>query len=396
MTKYRMHRGLTLVELMITMAIFVFLALMLMLMLKETLRSWSRNESSRMLFERAGGAMDRIAADMTLAVSNEPDGIDEVRARFIGDIDPATGQQRLMFVRTFEAGPERALTLTAGDGRATQLRLRPQDEDDQAKPPAAAPPPGAPDRDIYRGKGVGDYMALGGLAQIAYFVDSETLYRGIRAPAIGKFTDLIRPAESTPMVEDCLYLGFDYWGQFTTTWKEQPPRSQIRGPEKIWDSTRGINAPPLNKFVLARAPDLLSENDPSDDVFPRLVRITLTVDAALPGAIHTELVETVSSDDGMLYVEHTEGFPDGGTSQSYLKIGNEWVRYKERREDAFVAEERGARNTIRADHLAGATIRVGRTFHRTVFIPGFREDWITDAVFAQRKFADTGKQKKNP
>ncbi|MCZ7646518.1 MAG: prepilin-type N-terminal cleavage/methylation domain-containing protein [Planctomycetota bacterium] len=385
------RRGLTLVELMITMAIFIVLALALMAMMRESIRVWSQNESSRLLYERAAGGMDRVAADLALTLSSEPAGVDEVRVRLIGDIDPQTGQQRLMFVRSFEAGPERALTLTAGDGKPNVLRLQPFDEDGKTEAP---PPSGPADRDVYTGRGVGDYMALGGMAQIAYFADGEVLYRGVRAPAVGRFTDLVNPATATPLVQDCLFLGFDYWGMFTTTWKEQPPRSRIRGPEKIWDSTRGINVHPLNKFIYARPPKLLSENDPSDDIFPRMIRVTCTVDAPLPGAVHTKLFEELGADDGMIYVEDTRGFPPGGAESSYIKIGKEWIHYKERREDAFVADERGARGTVRADHAAESVVRVGRTFSRIVFIPGFREDDTPDEVFEQRKFSDTGKQQR--
>src|SRR6185295_16187599 len=100
--------GLTLVEVIVTMAIFIVLAAFTIMAVKEVVTSWAVGERRRVMFEKGAGCMDTIADDIRLALTQEPPGVTEIKAKFIGDYDPATRQQRLMFVRSFEAGPERA------------------------------------------------------------------------------------------------------------------------------------------------------------------------------------------------------------------------------------------------------------------------------------------------
>ncbi|MCW8130944.1 MAG: prepilin-type N-terminal cleavage/methylation domain-containing protein [Planctomycetota bacterium] len=373
-------RGLTLVEVMITLVIFVALAWMMLLIVQEIVKGWTRAERQRVVYERAAGAMDRIVDDLSAVQCTEPPGVDQVLVRFIGDISPKSGAQRMMFVRSFEAGPERALTLFAGDGRSNDIRFEPPDDDDSKK---KAPPPsrGAVDQDYYTGKKVGDYRALGGMAQVAYFVEDQTLYRSIRAPADGKFADILTPQAGTPMVTDVLYFALDYWSQYTYDWNEPPKGSKSRGPEKIWDSTRGLGGL-LGKFVLHRDG---SVDDPEDDVFPMKVRITITVDSPMPRCTFTKLEEDIGGNDGMVFVESTQGFPKGGTPDSYILIGDEWAHYKEKTDEAFKCDLRGARGTVNKDHAVGSVVRRGETFSRVVFINGHREDWVKDEDYWARK-----------
>jgi hypothetical protein len=368
---------------MITLAIFVGLAAVMLSLVTWVVRMWSQSERRRVLYERAGGAMERIADDLRLAIGREPAGVDLVRVRFIGDLDPRSGRQRLMFVRSFESGPERAITFAAGDGQPNNLKFRPEeDEDGLTKAIKATRASGSLDGDSYTGKRVGDFRALGGMAQVAYFEQNRTLYRAIRAPAEGPFLKMLNPKAATPVITDCLYLRFDYWSQYTATWHEMPGKSKTRGPEKIWDSTRGINDQLMMKFILHRGPESL--NDPTDDVFPQKVRITLTVDSPMPRCVNTKLTDDLGPDDGMIYVDSTRGFRKGGTDQSYILIGKEWIHYKDKTRHSFIADVRGARGTNRLDHGEDDVVRTGRTFRRIVFIPGHREDWTPNEVYFQR------------
>lgn len=375
------RRGLTLIEVMITMVIFVALAWMMLLMVQEITKGWTKAERQRVLYERAAGAMDRMVDDLSMALCSEPPGVDQVLVRFIGDLDPKTGSQRLMFVRSFEAGPERALTLFAGDGQPNEVRFEPPEEEG-AKKKAAPPARGPVDQDYFTGKKAGDYRALGGMAQVAYFLLDQTLYRSIRAPADGKFTDLLSPQAGTPLVTDVLYLAFDYWSQYTSSWNEPAKGSKSLGPERVWDSTRGIGVAPLNRFVMHRDGSL---DDPEDDVFPVKIRITITVDSPMPRCVHTKLLEGIGSNHGMIFVDSTQGFPAGGTPDALILVGSEWIHYKEKTADAFKADLRGARGTVNADHNEGAVVRRGETFRRVVFLPGHRSDWMKDEVYFQRK-----------
>ena len=379
--KSKMSRGLTLVEVLITITLFVILSWMMMVIVQEVVKGWTKAERQRVLYERAAGAMDRVSDDLSMALCSEPDGVSEVRVRFLGDIDAKTGMQRIMFVRSFEAGPERALTFFAGDGQPNTLRFRPPEDEDNPKKPAPPVAAGAADKDTFTGKGVGDYRALGGMAQVAYFVENQTLYRAIRAPVGDHFNDLLNANAATPLVSDVLYMAFDYWGQSTSLWEDPGKGSKTHGAEKIWDSTRGIMAAPLNQFFLHRDG---SENIPDDDVFPMKVRVTLTVDSSMPRCTYTKLEEPIGSNDGMIFAGSTRGFPEGGTENSYILIDNEWIHYASKTDDAFKADRRGARGSIPADHLAEAVVRAGQTFRRVIFIPGYREDLTRDEQWLER------------
>ncbi len=372
----------TLIELMIAMAIFVILATIMLTLVTWTIHMWKKSERRRVLYERAGGAIERIADDLSLAMGHEPVGVEQVRVKFIGDYDATTGHQRMAFVRSFEAGPERALTYAAADGRSNDMAFRPpaDDEDAPAKKPVVRS--GPPDQDAFTGKFVGDFKALGGLAQVMYFERGQVLYRSIRAPAENSMELLANPSAGTPVISDCLYLAFDYWSQYSTSWAHMPSKSKVKGAETIWDSTRGITKAPFDKFIMHRGRESL--NDPTDDVFPQKVKITIVTDSPLPRCVHTKLIDGIGDTDGMIYVDSTQGFEEGGTEQSYILIGKEWIHYKLKKPDAFVADVRGARGTNRDSYDEGAIVRRGRLFTRTVFVPGFREDWIPDKVYFQR------------
>ena len=385
----RRPSGLTLVEVMVTLVIFLFMAVMLLMIVQQVSRAWARGERDRVLHERAAGAMDQIAADLNLALGADPTGVESVRAKFIGDQN--NGSARMMFVRAFEAGPERALTLTAGDGEPSRLGLRPLTE----KQKDEEPPPNrnGADRDVYTGTKLGDYKPLGGMAAVAWFVDNQTLYRGIRSPvdADMRLSSIANAGTAAAIAEDVLFFDVDYWHQLTASWEGNDRKSGKYPPEKIWDSTRGYAAPPLNQFLFHRDP--ISLNDPTDDVFPAKVRVTLTVDSPMPRCVHTRLTDPVGPTDERIRVESVRGFPPGDDNDSFLLIGKEWVRYLRKEGDSFIVAERGARGTTANDHDEDDLVRVGRTFRRTFFVRSYRDDWSSDKDYFEQK--DQKRQQKN-
>ena len=378
----RRSRGLTLVEVLVTLGIFVFLASMLMALAGEVVRTWTRNERDRILYERAGGALDRVSGDLSLALGVEPAGVDSVKVRFIGDEDPATRVPRVMFVRSFESGPERALTLQAGDGKHTDLRFRPKGEDGEDAPRKRT---GGPDKDIFTGQALGDYKALGGMAQVAYFVSNQVFYRAIRAPVPedGRFSDILATAAATPLIEDVLHFDLDYWSQYTQSWDPQPAQARAKGPQRVWDSTRGVTADALRNFILHRGSESL--NDPEDDVFPEKVRVTLCVDSPLPRCVNTKLIQDTGAGETHILVDSTRGFPPAGGEDSFILIDKEWIHYRDKTEDTFIADQRGARGTEDAEHRENAVVRTGKTFRRVIHLRLFREDWSSDQEFFERK-----------
>lgn len=378
-------RGMTLVEVIISMSIFVVLAGFTILAVQQTVSGWQQSERRRVLYERASGVMDIVATDLRLAVTDEQSGVTKVGARLIGDFDPTNGSQRVMFVRAFETGPERAMTFSAGDGRAGSLTFRPPDDDGSIAAPLA-PDLKTTDAETYTGTKVGDFKPLGGLAAVGLFVRDETLYRAIQAPPPDSLAGMFDPNRCQIIAKDVLYLGFDYWSQDTKQWEPDRKEKVYSGPEKIWDSTRSITVPPLNKFFLHRGPD--SALDTSDDVFPEKIRVTLVCDAPMPRAVNTKLAQEMGDNDiGWIEVVNTRGFPDGGDLNSHICIDGEWMAFKNRRADAFEITSRGARGTKAKSHKPGALIRSGRTFRKVIYLPGWREDFTTDSAWRSKKEA---------
>lgn len=386
-------RGLTLVEVVVTMGIFIVLAGFTVMAVQQTVTSWVQSERRRVLYERAAGIMDIVATDIRLATTDEQPGNTTVSSRLIGDIDPTTKMQRIMFIRSFETGPERALVFGAGDGRPSTLQFRPPDEEGSSIAPQLDPGLKTTDADSFTGTRLGDFKALGGRAAVGYFVNGETLYRAIRAPVPPSLSEMMTPVGAQEVAKDVLYLGFDYWSQETRSWTVDPKEKKYSGPEKIWDSTRAYTYKPMDKFFLHRGVD--SMTDTSDDVFPEKIRVTLVVDAPMPRAINTTLAQELSDTDlGWVDVDTTRGFADGDDQNSFVCIDGEWMRYKNKRSDGFEIVQRGVRNTKAASHKPGALIRQGRVFRKIIYLPGWKEDWTPDEVWSARKL-EAQEQKRN-
>ena len=365
-------RGLTLVELLVTMGILVVLATLMFWVVKEVVRHWTTYERQRIVYERASLCLDRLSDDISMMQPADPKTATEIKSYVIGYYDVDTGQNYLRFTRSFEGGPERALI------NSDLHALQPGNADPNAKLQTVGPGGGQ-----FTGVRSANYGPLGGMARIDYFVEDNTLYRGVLAPVplldpgVTAYNNdamrgWLKPVAKIPLAEDVLYLSFDYWSQFTQDWLWHSSTSKTRGPEKVWDSTRSMTAGPLAKFILHA--DASTFVDPASHVYPQKIRITLTVDAPMPRCVNTKNLDDISEADGMIFADSTQGFPKGGTEESYILIENEWVHYREKRENGFVCDERGARGSVARTHKADSVIRVGKTFYRIVNIPCYKED----------------------
>jgi prepilin-type N-terminal cleavage/methylation domain-containing protein len=354
-------RGLTLVEVMITLMIFLMLAVFLFMAVREVVKQWGLAERRRVLFEKAAGLISTVADDVRLIVTQEPAGTTQVKARLLADFRDDSKRQFLLLVRSFEAGPERAVTFSAGDGAANQLMFDPPEDPDKPKPTKAAAPVRNPDTDDFDGLKIGDFKPLGGMALLGYFVKERVLYRGIRAPVQPPIDSVLDVQNAQPLASDVLYLTFDFWNSREKEWC----------PDPIWDSTRGMVQVPFNDFPYHLGAS--SFNDARDDVFPEKIRVTMTVDSSFPRCVFTRLVDEIGEGDTRILVDSTSGFEDDG-EDLHILIDNEWIRYKRKDEDAFVIAQRGARGTTPAGHKKDAVVRTGKTFRRTIFIPNYRDD----------------------
>ncbi len=385
----RLRSGFTLVEILVAMSVLLLLGLLMVALMRASLDNWTQAERQRKVYSRARAVFDCLQEDFEAALTRDPPGSPAV-ARMFCEPNAKTGRQVLMLVRSFGSGPERPYAFRAGDGLdavdfppGDPAKPRPDDED-------ANPRSGRADEEHYNNlddDGDGhvdeDLMPLGGSAQVVYMHEGRQLRRALCAPCLPKF-DQVFPYAQT-LSDDVLHFEVLFATPYTTTWEELsgpggkrlpllPSRKdrlgQLYGPERLWDSTRGV----LQGFSFFVNKASLADGD--DDVFPDRVRVTLVVEPDPLRTLRTDTLDQIDDGIAVVRVASLRGFPPPGTDRSYILVDDEWMHYKGIDEDrrAFIVDQRGARGTTRASHAEGSPVRCGTTFVRTFFLPGYRKE----------------------
>ena len=169
-----------------------------------------------------------------------------------------------------------------------------------------------------------------------------------------------------------LHFDLEFWSQHTRDWNA--PREG--GPERVWDSARAgllsASKDPRENFTLDLSAASLTI--PSDDVWPRWVRITLVVDRSPSQRPDALLAREIGANDTEIPLLSTERLPDL-EDQSLLKIGPEWVQYKSTRAASLQGVVRAQRGTIATTHPAGTPVRAGKTVVLYVPLACGRDNW---------------------
>ena len=178
-------------------------------------------------------------------------------------------------------------------------------------------------------------------------------------------------AATEVLVDNLLYYGIEMWSQGTKSWDG----IGTSGPLKVWDSARagwigGADDDAGFPYELGE----WSEKDPSDDIHPHALRVTLVVAADESGPREGLLAAELGAEDRSLLLVSGDRFP-GPDEDGYCKVGGEWVRYQERSGDRLVGLSRGQRGTARTRHDPSTIVRVGRTVQFVVPLPHARDDW---------------------
>ena len=389
----RSSEGYTLLEILVATGVLVLLGGGLAALMSQAIGLWKRAESQAQVYEQARVILDTLARDLRSTVVHSRASGDDAAIRFVCDRD-TLGRQRLRFVRTI-SGETRNLVLRKG-GRYLGMRT-----------PAVYD--GRQDR---READQGLLAAPGGLMEVLYALDSRPgerwLWRGFRSPIGGndslfhdrriessrddrrtrgglRRTDDSEKSEhislmdvARPVTDGVLFLGLAFWGPTTNTWDPlekallRPEKGRKSGPVFFWDSTRALLDQPgdPDEFVFRRR--LTSLNEPSDDIFPEMVEITLVL----------------RDDDSPLGLRLGERLDEKGTRfklsrrlslsedprHRFLLVEDEWIAVEKvgDRTVTVASGGRGVRDTEPRKHAQGSRVELGMTFHRVVEIPGHR------------------------
>ncbi|MCC6738811.1 MAG: hypothetical protein IT452_07170 [Planctomycetia bacterium] len=343
MTRTRAGAGFTLMELLVSVAIFILLGILLVGLLRSGVEIWDRGESRRDAYERASILFDALRSDLSCATIHR-------------EADPAGLNPN------FTCLPDRHHRPLLFFTRVGLVPAQGQ----QAAPTG------------YKDKDVTFFAAADTMKrhEVIYCFDpdggSGKLYRGqfsfnndygLKMPldVFGR-PDWI--AQNVQLLADgVIYLGLRFWSQRTVTWN---PANGEQGPEVRWDSTRFRDG----EFPLKRPGITL--NDPLDDILPRRVEITLTLERPwAQGQAVSKLNADIDKNSGTLSADLLPGFPQG---PGFVKIDDEWIWYETRSGSSLTGLRRGQRETDRTTHKSGARLRWGETFTTVVGIPAYKDD----------------------
>ncbi len=381
----RTKTGMTLIELVIAMSIFLFLGMALVGMFRSGLAAWSTGERKREVLENAQTVVEQITSDLKSVYTTT--GVSPpVNVRFIADVDPSTGLPRLRFVRTIRGEVQAYLLRDAG--KLIQRTGLIDENNDFSE--------------AYKGS----LMPTGGLCEVAYVLARDNssssgtskdggyvLYRGIRSP-IGDpagsvfndsnmATDAVRSGMK-PFARNVLYMGFLFWTQHSNTWSPRHytrtyivSEEQKSGPMLYWDSTRGYlpapDEPEDYEFFTYRG----TLNDPSDDIFPSRVKVTVVLREGGNAAPKSTLASSMSAggEDSLKLVDASMFPEDKSEGFCFVLVDDEWIEYTERSGRWLSGLRRGARHTRARTHKKGAVVETGHTVAFTATLPSYREAW---------------------
>lgn len=382
----RSARGYTLAEVLVAASLLVIISTGLLTLLTQGIRIWRTSEMRGLAYERARAALDQICEDLRCAIARAPGSTEAGWVRWVCDLSPQ-GRQRLRFLRSTPS--ETAHSLLREGGKYLLERT-----------PAAYD--GIADRAEAE---AGLLAAPAGSMEILYMLDPRpgetTLWRAVRAPAGGAGSLFLDgPLDSSgdrfplqdfasPIARDVLYVGFRFWGPTTNTWEDVPPLSEpsehrASGPTREWDSTRALldSAAQPGWFAWRRVPGSL--DDPTDDIFPERVEVTLVVRGEYNRS-EVRLAAPLGERDETMRIAGTFELPED-PSDRFVRIEDEWIRVADCAPGsiAVAKDGRGERGTQAAKHEAGALLEQGVTFRRYVEIPSGGRAWL-EAQFRMTK-----------
>lgn len=389
--------GYTLIELLLAMALFSALSTGLIALLARSSEFLSSGASQTETMDSIQTFAEAFGSDVATMASRADceTGLPDVRlfcdwaqTDIDGDKKPDLTTQRLFFVRAIPNASSSDAAWSSGVQLGAKDYLN---QIDDSKKVANA-----------------SLKASGGLMEVFWTAVPESqedlavmqIWRGYRAPPGGPgsllptkgASDVLAPASekgpmskvdvravARPVLSGVLFFGVDFWSRRTTSW-DHKVRPRDNGPLATWDSTRGILPPgeDLDGFWFSKRTglqDTTSLNDPTDDTYPRKIRVTCVIEELGRNARVGYLSEDLPPDVKSIPCADTRFFPAIDTAQRYVKIGGEWIEVGLPDRTSIPVVRRGARGTIPALHRAGERIHHGRTFVQEYAVAAFRDTY---------------------
>lgn len=395
--------GYTLLELLLAMSLFSALGVGMISLLSRTSSFLTKGASDVETLDAIQTFTEAFESDISkLATQSASDqGVPDVR--LYADVVPcklddedelADGNiTRLFFVRFLPNEATARLTRNAGTNVEAEAYL---------------------DQSGDLGESVeGKLKATGGLQEVFWTAVPEMhddlavmkLYRGFRSPIGGEGSLLPRAwagdrgAEpgargvqhkdeivkvARPVLSGVLYFGVDFWSRKTRTWKGDTRVSQ-GGPLRVWDSTRGImpRGEGYEGFYYSKAGEALPDEptslqDPTDDTFPRRIRVTVVVEEVGRNASVGTMTGAITQDDRIIEVEDPAFIPLQDTNERFVKIGTEWISFESVEGRTLNGCKRGRRGTTAQPHPAGSRVHHGRTVVREYDVATYRDAYADE------------------
>ena len=214
----------------------------------------------------------------------------------------------------------------------------------------------------------------------ALFPDGATNDPGTPVEEMGPVDAAAIKAVARPVLSGILYFGVQFWSRKTTTWDDEIEPS-AGGPLHTWDSTRGILRPLARRarydgFALAKGFESFA--DPTDDTYPRRMRVTLVVEQVDNVEQNMFLMEDLSSEAQYVAISDVRKIPAADTDKRFVKIGGEWIEFTGTDGNALIGCKRGARGTLPTEHRSRAIVHYGRTVIREYTVATFRDTYQDD------------------
>ncbi|MGE4601723.1 MAG: type II secretion system protein [Planctomycetota bacterium] len=352
------EQGMTLIEILVALGIFVMLGSSLVMFLRDGISTWQIGEARREGYERAGAILDPISEDIRSLFSRSDPGPGGglVEVLFLCDRD-SFGRSRLRLVRALDDETRNPVSRIAGSLTGGLADIDYRNDAMEAR--------------------LGILRAPGGLAEVAYQLGpesgSETLWKGFKSPIGGNgslFDDINlapdvdgAPARCRPVADGILYLAFSFWGGDRRRWLD----GVIQDPVSMWDSTRAI-LPAMRASGFHWDPG--SRDDYIDDIFPDTVEIVLVLRPSRSLALGRLSID-IDDSQTTITVDSTAQYPTG--SDSFIRIDEEWIQVGKIIDREFTNCIRAVRGTSARVHERNTPVVHGTTFHRTVRVPGTRD-----------------------